>query len=81
MGIVPIGHDFLGVDIHVVTAVQIELQSYCRWEIKIRIQRASTVTRLNGLRGAKLPDIIGACCWAFETFLNTVAFIPDLWKC
>lgn len=80
MGIVAVGNDLLGVDVHIVAAFQIELQRHLRGKVEIGVERTRTVTRLHGLRRREFIDVVRTFTRPVQAFLDTVAFIPDLWE-
>lgn len=77
MGVVAVCDNFRGVDMHVVLACQIELQSHLRWKVEIGVKRARAVAGFHRLGRGEFIDVVGTCSTPVQTFLNTVAFGPD----
>jgi len=75
--VVAIGQDLLSVDIDVVTAVEIKLQSHAGRQVELRVQRAGTMARLDGGRSAELVDVAGAGRGSSQATLDAIAFILD----
>jgi hypothetical protein len=76
--VVAVGHDLLGVDVHVVAVGEVELESHGRGEVELRVQGAGAVAGHDGRGRGELVDVGGAGAGAVEALLDAVALVLDL---
>jgi len=65
-------------DVGIVRAIDSNLDSYGGRKVELGVQVASAVTRLDGLGGGELVDVVGAGCGRVEAGLNAFAFGLDV---
>lgn len=76
--IIAISQNGRRIDIHIVGAVEIEFRCHTRWQIEVGIQRASTVSALDRVRGREFVHVVGAAGGPVQAFLDAVAFVLHL---